>query len=368
MMLTLVLKSIKNSFRNFRKIYLLLIVSQFISVVSIFFVYGIYTSYSVKMQEIDIDSYKIGTSFEENCNIGMVRECLPEILEQIEHKLDYMFISATTDEWMISMHTEYHNGRYTLADFVVDNSEVFAGRTLIHEDAVNENKVVYSHNREGHKPGDKITIAGTEFEVVGIDGEYNRKDKINMPFNSCPDGVSIWTVNFTFEKLPTEKDYDIIKTTLKGAFGDDVTIDEFQLKDQETIISYRTTMFISIAIGLVSALSTCFLYGYIISQRQKQMAIYGIVGASRGIRLVMNELEIMLVDIAVVLMGFVAFRFGLQDMISEIYESSMELYSTKAYLMMMALYVGCILVFTTLLLAVMNRDKLTDMVRRTKND
>ena len=366
-MISLVFKSIKNSFRNFRKIYLLLIISQFISVISIFFVYGIYTSYSVKMQEVDIDSYRIGTSFEESCNIGMVRECLPEILEQIERKLDHMFISATTDEWIISMHAEYHDGKYTLQDVYTDASILLAGRTLMYEDAVNENKVIYSYDKEGHKPGDKIMIAGTEFEVVGL-GENNRKDIINMPFNSCPDEVSLWMVNFIFEKLPTQKDYDIIKNTLKGVFGDDVTIDEFQLKDQETIISYRTTMMISIAIGLVSALNTCLLYGYIISQRQKQMAIYGIVGASRRLRLMMNELEIMLVDIVVVLVGFAVFRFGLQDVITTVYESSMELYSTKAYLIMMAMYVACIFVFTTVLLAVMNRNKLTDMLRRTKND
>ena len=365
MMLTLVLKSIKNSFQNFRKIYLLLIISQFISVISIFFVYGIYTSYSVKMQEVDIDSYQIGTMFEEG-DLGTLRECLPEILEQIERKLERVWVSCSSDGFMISLHTEYHNGKYTQAGLIIDNSDVMQGRMLTDEDTINANKVIYSHMPKEHKAGDKLTIAGTEFEIVGVD-EKNMRD-ISMPYTSCPDDVDLFLVYFTFEKLPTQKDYDIIKNTLKGVFGDDVTIDEFQLKDQETIISYRTTMMISIAIGLVSALNTCLLYGYIISQRQKQMAIYGIVGASRGLRLMMNELEIMLVDIAAVLVGFVVFRFGLQDMIIEIYESSMELYSTKAYLIMMALYVVCIFVFTTVLLAVMNRDKLTDMLRRTKND
>ena len=365
MILTLVLKSIKNSFRNFRKIYLLLIMSQFISVISIFFVYGIYTSYSVKMQEVDIDSYQIGTMFEEG-DLGTLRECLPEILDQIERKLERVWVSCPSDGFMISLHTEYHNGKYIQAGLIIDNSDVLLGRMLTDEDTINANKVIYSHFPDEHKPGDKLTIAGEEFEIIGVDEKD--METISMPYTSCPDDVGLFLVYFNFEKLPTQKDYDIIKNTFQGVFGDKVTIDEFQLKDQETIISYRTTMMISIAIGLVSALNTCLLYGYIISQRQKQMAIYGIVGASRGLRLMMNELEIMLVDIVVVLMGFGIFRYGLQDMIIEIYESSMELYSTKAYMIMMALYVVCIFVFTTVLLAVMNRDKLTDMLRRTKND
>lgn len=366
MILKLILKSIKNSFRNFRKIYLLLIVSQFISVISIFFVYGIFTSYSVKMQELDIDSYQIGTQFEGG-DIGTLRECLPEIMDQIGRKLDYFWVSGITDEWMISMHTESHNETYTLADSVMENFEATGGSTLTHEDAANKNNVVFVASAE-YKPGDKLNIAGTEFEVVGVNENGHRDDVIYIPFSSCPAEVNLHLVYFNFEKLPTQKDYDCIKNTFKSVFGDDVTIDEFQLQDQETIISYRTTIIISIAIGLVSALNTCLLYGYIISQRQKQMAIYGIVGASKGLRLMMNELEIMLVDIVVVLMGFVMFRFGLEDVIATVYESSVELYSMKAYLIMMAMYVACIFVFTTVLLIIMNRDKLTDMVRRTKND
>lgn len=364
-MLTLVFKSVKNSFRNFRKIYLLLIVSQFISVISIFFVYGIYTSYSVKMQEMDVDSYQIGTEFKKG-EVGTLRECLPDILEQIEHNLDYLWISAESDIGRLSMYIEYHNGKYALADLVINNNVVKEGRALTYEDEINANRVIYAMNDRTYKLGDSVNISGTEFEVIGVDQRDIRGFEI--PFSSCPDDEDLFLVYFNFKNLPTQKDYGIMKNTLKGVFGDDVTIPEFQLKDQETIISYRTTMTISIAIGLVSAVSTCFLYGYIISQRQKQMAIYGIVGASKGLRLMMNELEIMLVDIAVVLVGFVVFRFGLQDRITEIYESSMELYSTKAYLIMMALYVGCVLLFTTTLLAVMNRDKLTDMLRRTKND
>ena len=365
MIITLILKSIKSSLQRFRKIYWLLIVSQFISIISIFFVYGIFTSYSAKMQELDINSYSISASFDESCDVGTLKDCLPEIMEQIGRKVDYLFISATTEDLLICMYTEYHSGSYTLADTVSQNDILASGRLLSHEDEKNANKVIYSMGGESYQVGDRLNIAGVEFEVVGVDEKRARS--IIIPFSSCPHEVSLWQVNFCFEQLPTQKDYDTIKNTFKTVFGDEVTIDEFQLKDQETIISYRTTLMISIAIGLVSALNTCLLYGYIISQRQKQMAIYGIVGASKGLRLMMNELEIMLVNIMVVIVGFVIFRFGFQDMITMVYESSVALYSMKAYLIMIVMYVMCVFVFTTLLLIILNRDKLTDMLRRTKN-
>jgi len=51
-----------------------------------------------------------------------------------------------------------------------------------------------------------------------------------------------------------------------------------------------------------------------------------------------------------------------------VYDNSSEIYTVKMYVFMTILYIMCILIFTSVLLAVMNRDKLADMLRRTEND
>ena len=365
MIIELVVKNMKNSFRNFQKIYLLLIVSQLISIVSIFLVYGIYGSFSAKMKELDVNSYIIGTYFEES-NIGELKSCMPEILDKIGNKIDYVFIAGGSKQGMISMYTEYHGGKYTLAEIQKEKNLLKEGRTLRYVDAENTEKVAYSQFTEEHSVGDTIDIEGTQFEIVGVD-ERSVNDII-IPFNSCPDTVRLSMVFFNFKRLPSEKDYYVMKDTFENTFQERVVIDEFALKDQEEIISYRTIIIISIAIGIISALNTCLLYGYIVTQRRKQMVVYGIIGATKEKRLMINELEIMLVNSIVVIIGFVIFRLGLQKWITTIYENSVELYNTKAYLIMMIIYVLCIFVFTILLLAVMNQEKLIDMLRRTKND
>lgn len=365
MIIKIVLKNIKNSFKNFRKIYLLLVISQLVSILSIFLIYGIFGNYSAKMKELDMDSYMIGTYFEE-VNIGELKECLPEVLDQIENKVDYVFVGGYSDEIIISMYAEYNNGEYTLSKTLMESHELEDGRIILDRDVIKGNNVLYSKRIAEDKLGDKISISGTEFEVVGIDSR--EVGDVEISFNACPDEVNLMCVCFNFKQLPTSNDYNEIKDTFESAFGMNFSIDEFELQSQEEIISYRTVIIISIAIGVVSALNTCLLYGYIIRQRRKQMAVYGIIGAAKGVRLAINEAEIMFINLVTVGVGFVVFHFGIEKMIMAIYESSLELYNVNSYLMLMGIYIICIFIFTLVQLMIINRDKLADMLRRTYND
>lgn len=369
MIVKIIAKNIKNSFQNFRKIYLLLIISQVISVVSIFLVYGIFGNYSNQMEELDIDSYSIDADFVdigETCTIGELKECLPEVMDQVGKKLDFVFIAGSCDGRMLSMHTEYHNGEYLLSKTVLENFNLQDGRCLSDEDEKNANHVIFSGKLEEDQVGDMICIAGTEFEVVGTNamglGDYE------LPYNSCPDEVKLYCVYFNFKELPSKKDYNAIRDAFDGAFGENYYMQEFNMKNEEQIIAYRSQMVLCLAIGMVSALNTCLLYGYIVNQRRKQMAVYGIVGASKGKRLAINEIEVLFVSLVAALIAFLVFRFGLEHIVTGIYESSLELYSTWVYLVVIIIYILCVFVFTMVQLIAMNRDKLADMLRRTYHD
>lgn len=98
------------------------------------------------------------------------------------------------------------------------------------------------------------------------------------------------------------------------------------------------------------------------------MAVYGIVGASKTLRLAIQQMEIMLVSLAMELVGFLLFRFALQDLLVSVYETGVRLYGAKSYVIMLTAYTLCIFLITYLMLKIMNREKLTDMMRRTRND
>ena len=161
--------------------------------------------------------------------------------------------------------------------------------------------------------------------------------------------------------------YNAIKKMVTGNFSN-YTMDEFDIKNNDELTSYRTIIAISVSIGIISALNTCLMYGYIISQRRKQMVVYGIIGAARIRRFAISESEMLVFSVTTSLVGVVLFRTIFQSIVLKVYDNSSEIYTVKMYVFMTILYIMCILIFTSVLLAVMNRDKLADMLRRTEND
>ena len=117
MIIKLALKNIKTSFSTNRSIYVLLIVSQLVAVMISFLVYGIFTAYSASMQELDIDSYKLQVKFlrADNTYVGDFRECVDELMTDIEDEVDYVFLGLAGKEAMISTHWEYHGGKFVTA-------------------------------------------------------------------------------------------------------------------------------------------------------------------------------------------------------------------------------------------------------------
>ena len=146
------------------------------------------------------------------------------------------------------------------------------------------------------------------------------------------------------------------------------TMDEFDIKNNDELTSYRTIIAISVSIGIISALNTCLMYGYIVSQRKKQMVVYGIIGATGIRRFAISESEMLVFSVTTSLVGVALFRTIFQSIVLKVYDNSSEIYTVKMYVFMTILYIMCILIFTSVLLTVMNRDKLADMLRRTEND
>lgn len=363
MVIKLALKNIKNSIVEFSREYSLLIVSQLVAVISIFFAYGIFGSYSAKMQEIDIDSYNFGATVEVG-KVGQLRESLPEMLEGMQDRLDYVFIGGFQDDMRVSMYFEYDNGEYKSADTTNKNAPVDEGRNISDKDLRDGSNVVcISGDIEG-MIGYTVDIGDTGFQVIGrrnIGANY-----LEIPFTAESDDLELFVISLIFEQLPKQSDYIMFRDTIEGLFGDEVIVDEFKLKDADEIISMKSIIVISVAIGIVSALNTCLIYGYIISRRKKQMAVYGIIGAAKGIRLLINEVEIMLVSASIVVIGFIVYRFGIEKKIVEVYASSVSVYGFKSYFIMIMLYMICIFVATYIMLNLVTSRRLTDMLRRAK--
>ena len=108
----LVLINIKNSIKEYKGVYVLLIVSQLLAVIMLFMAYGIFGSYNASKQEYDENCYEFSAFFTETVTIGEFKECNTEILEQVEPRLNSLFLFAESEDYEIVTYNEYHNGSF----------------------------------------------------------------------------------------------------------------------------------------------------------------------------------------------------------------------------------------------------------------
>lgn len=365
-MLSLVIKNIKNSILGYRNIYIILIVSQLITAVMLFFVYGVFGSFNAELKEYEVTEVRIHASFNEEAKMYQLKRCLPAVLDEVQNRMEFVGVIGRDDNTNVTIRDAYKNGNYRLADFVLDMEKLLEGRWITEEEAtVGDKVVVIPYNGS---VGDTVVISGESFEVIGVTNnrtaaELSDKLEIYVSFMSAPDNLSIGSCVIQFKQLPTQEEYDLFRDALTAEFGDEVYFPEFEIKDEEEIVSIKTIIAMSVLIGIIAALDTALLYGYILKRRKKQMAVYGIVGIKHFQRVFINEMEIMIISIITTTIGFVLFKFVLEDVVNLIYENAYSVYTTQAYTMMMAIYIFSVLLVTTIISAYNSGKKILDIRR-----
>lgn len=350
-MFAIVLKNIKNSITAYKSVYILLIVSQIVAVITLLFTHGIISSYIEERQKLDAEEYQINAFFTDYATYGQLKNCMPKILEKVEKNLDYFYAGGIDGETVISTHSEYHNGKYSLSQTVYEDVKVYSGRFPTPDEYSSSEKIVI--RGETGEAGDIFTVAGDKYTVVGV--VQNEavsqigRECIQISLNSCPDDVALIAVVLSFKRLPKQSDYVAFRDGLKSEFGDAVQVDDFEAKDEEELIAIYSVIVLSVVIGVIAALDTALLYGYVIKKRKKQMAVLGIIGAKRSHRVLINEFEILIVSLAATATGFIIFKIGLEKLLVSVYKSDLELYNAESYALMLTVYMFSILVITFVL-------------------
>ena len=363
--------NIKNSINGYKKMYILLVVSQILTSILLFFVYGIFGSYSAQKQEVDIDSYSIDASLNGDVTIKQLRDCFIGILEENQENLDWFYVGAFDDERNISVgiRSEYYDGKYLLSNYVYGDRELRAGRWLNSKELTDGDKVVMGTN--AGKVGDTIIIGDEEYEIIGIPAASATEDMadvtgwayIEMSLIACPDNIRPYSVSMKFNKLPTYTEYKVFKDGLEATFGNNVEVSEFNVKNEEELIAINSIIVISVIIGINAALDTSLIYGYIMKKRKRQMVVFGINGATKIRRIIINELEIVFVSIVTTLIGFVFFKLMIEHNMMKIYGNSVPVYNMKVYGILMGVFVLTIVIFTLVITLCNTKKNLIDARR-----
>lgn len=346
----LVFRNIKNSIKGYRSVYITLIISQIISIIMLFFAYGVFGSFNLSKQEYNAENYTMGAYMNIGANV-YIDEFIPvftKILEQTEPRMNYFVVIGERNEEGIMIRTdnEYHNGRFSGSRKCMERDSLSSGRFATEEE-INSGAMVAVTEDVG-VVGETIEFGGAEYKITGKEAGRICKT-ISVSLMAFPDKWPIDAFSIHFEKLPTAKDYEVFKTELENAFGDKVVVEETEILDREKVIAMNSIITMSVLIGVIAALDTALLYGYIVEKRRKQMAIMGILGAKRIDRILINEVEIMFVTIITSLIGWLLFQGVFEELIQNIYENVVEIYYGKVYAIMVGIYILCVFIITLIL-------------------
>lgn len=358
-MLGLVFNNIKNSIKAYRGIYSLLILTQFISVLILFFVYGTIVSYDMAREEKKSNDLEMYAHFNEKVTIKELPDVLEEVLENVEPRLKNIAAIYKNEEIQISFIQAYHDGRFCLDEEAFGPDRLTNGRYMTEEEINNGSKVVVGNNIG--ELGDTIKFGNEEYEIIGtINGMENFG---MMSFQACPEDLTTSWVFLEFNRFPTQSDYDIFVEVLKRNYGNNVEVKEFEPMNVDDIIAYNSIIVMAFAIGIVAALDTILVFNYIMKKRKKQMAIFEINGANKIQQIFINEMEVVVITIVTTIIGVGVFRLFIEKSLMKVYQIEISIFSLKAYLTMICAFVVCIFLGTFVMTVINTRKKALDMRR-----
>lgn len=355
----LILRNIYNSFKGYRRIYIILIISQLVSVILLMLAYGVFGSFNLSQQEYTINQRSLYAQFNKHQTTEQIKPTLMKMLEEFDGRMNYFVIFGTKDEesgMQLSVYDEYENGQFSYSKYISKNIPLINGRYPTKYEYNSGAKLVVTTDK--YKIGSTIEVLGTEYEIIGnVVSNGANDNRVYVSFNALPSEYKFQWINIVFKSFPTVEDYVFFRLEFESVFGNEVWVEDFEPIDNEEIISMKTMMIICVIIGSISALDTALLYKYIMDKRKKQMAIMGIVGAKRVHRIFINEGEIFVVTLVTTFLGFIIFKFVFEGLVHKVYENIYNIYAPKVYLIMIGLYVAIVMIITLILTIAMSGNK-----------
>ncbi|SDB53371.1 hypothetical protein SAMN02910317_02739 [Ruminococcaceae bacterium FB2012] len=392
-----IFKNIKTSLKTNILISVLYTVCTAAAVLAVLFSHGVYQNYSTDtyISEISADQEQAYYSFGEKLDrienegtvsyvgggkgtVGEFRRVLDLLDDETKESFTGFFLSYSLKqygmaEWMngrLEYHTEDH--RYGLYREYLDNTRVTYGRYFTEDEDFSGARVAVIRNYPiGENPapevsvGDKITLFGAEYEVVGMWSESDAgSDDLAVPFASLPDDMPIKGVHFLEGKVITTKAFRAVNEAMKQVFGDNVNIPEMETADVTETKFYASIVMISVALSAVAAITLMILFRYIVFTRRKTISVLRLAGCTRGRAAVMFIAEAVGVSVLIFGLCAAAYHFLLLPRLTYFFPKITEVYTPQTYLYIFGVFTGVLLLTMTVMVLTQLDRQPVDMFRR----
>lgn len=332
-MIYLVINNVKQFIVQQRLIFVLFMVSQLVSTLSIIFIYGIVVS----QQKDEIFYNERIRTFTVEPLFGFDRSQEQRLMEVLEEKKGLIR--------SITVHIQWENDEIVRAHLIYPEKSflpVYYGRYFSEEDFLRGARQIVLCERltQGQKKvGEIFNLNNREYEIIGL---FLNSGYHEIPYRSIGDHDRISTITVTLEEAPNRRAVEQWLAYLCEKFsGAAVTAPEIPDLRYTAQNFYRIVS--SIIVGLLAVLNYSYLYSYILFKRQGQYAALRMCGCSIFQGAVIYLSEVLLLSISQFALSSIVFHKIISAVFPKILEHLKYLLVWDDYLLLFALYLTTVL-------------------------
>lgn len=350
------IKNIQHMIKNNFGIFLVIILTMFVSFEIFFFSIGLFSQYSKRLEDSEIDSYAMGFGINESLTKGEISDLMKK-LDSADVSYLTCFsqtnVSGIDESVPVCFYLQNNNGKIGYSDYVFNNMEndsvLRSGRFFTQEEFEKGEKVAVimgdgSDLQMTPTPAqdDVISAFGNEYRVIGVIDPNNESYyfySIYVPFDSLDDDTEIVNECYiSFNKKITVSQYDEFKDLISDSFGDKISVYECQMDLKSNNSFYSAVIIIAVLISVISTLNISIVYNYIILRRKRQHRIFCICGADTR-RLTFqtsNEIAALILPTGVV--SALIYHFMFVPLLSLKFQIINDIYNVKLYTIVIGIY------------------------------
>lgn len=380
----LVLKNFVTTIRNNPMIFALLIICEVVSVLVILFSQGVYQNYQKKSDNSQFENIRFQES---TINFGKVTDTWIDENKHINYSADGVstaeefrnFLDQMNDESKCSasylvnfyddidayvnpvyIRTSYQSelGGWGLDEEFVENYSEFVeyGRLITQEEEVRGEYVCVVSGEYGEEAlGTTIEAFGNKYKVVGVYSDPNENlyggalDSITVPLATIPDEMVTNQVLICPLKTLTAPVWRNITGVLYNVYGEDVHPAEIPVPDETQKTFYKSIMFISIALSVLSAINLAILFRYILNTRKKSLAVFCLSGCTKRRAARMYISEIVGLSFVIFVICTLIYHYLIMPNLTFAFENIQAVYSLQTYLYIFTVFIISLIAVITVM-------------------
>ena len=337
----LIFLNIKKLMKNQSCFFLLLILSQIVACLVIFFAVGAIHNTRNEQKDIDIrtmyfEAYNVNVVTDENGEPDYSNcELLSEFNKKAERVISIIpqdMLSHIEIGGIIENDNEIDdlirvNAVYNVSDgFMISPNDIQNGNNVA---AISKYGVFKDKNIN-----DTMILQNKEFKIVSK-GDYS--GDVIIPLKSAAPELTARNFRIEFNSVPSKELADEINKTMEALFPSS-EIYTPEIPDLLTVQFNRTMIIASLIIIAVIVINLSYCYCYLFMRRKRTIAVYMICGCSNSSAANLMVIESAIISFACYMISFCIMK-PLTPLLTNVYAAAENLYSLNFFVIVGAVYI-----------------------------